>query len=224
MERDLMASITLRWNTVDSIPAGTDPLRYKVFTVDFINDREVEAVTSKTVLLNGSISEDVLGIRRKLKFALRPSEVVANVDFLTAFLRSPFKWVLTNDAGYFFALGTLSAIITVPVVLDESKFSIDVSSFLEGIELITRDIYTIPTPPTGSATEVTNPVVTILTGQLLRFRVYRSDTSGGALTYRGESTGATYTDAGGNHKYYKITTIGIAGESLYSGEFYAGAL
>lgn len=217
-----MATIILLHNTTNTIPTSSDPRGYQSFTVDLLDDRETQLVRNKVDLLNGTTSEDVLGIRRKIRFAIRPADVVSCVDFLTTFARSAYRWILTPDAGKFFNLGTVASPVAVPVVPSEEKISIDVETFVKGVEFLTAGIYAIPSAPTGSATNVTNPVVST-SATALKMRVYRSNSSGGSLSYRGESSSLSYTDSGGSGKFYKITVVGIGGESPYSEEFSPGS-
>ena len=219
-----MPTIRLQYNTTNSAPSSTDPLHSRDIVVDLVNDRTVIEEKEQTVLLNRSISEDILGIRRILHFYLRTTDIPSNIDFLTSFLNAPYKWVLTLDANYYFNLGTVASPVAVPVVTERDEQEISVNLIIEeGIRLVSANIYPRPTAPVSGEFALTNPTGTTVrvTGTMngLKMVVYRSATSGGTLTKRGNSTSLVYDDAASSATwYYKVTSVSIGGESELSPE------
>ncbi|MFA6470137.1 MAG: hypothetical protein WCW35_14675 [Bacteroidota bacterium] len=216
-----MATLILAFNTSNSIPTAGDPLHNRSFTATHIDDLEIVEQSVDYPMLNQSKEKSVLGIYRNAKLFLRPSDIQNNLDFIYAFINSAYRWILTPDSGNYFNLGTIDSPVAVPVQMLNKEQSCNVIELItNGLQVMTKDIYQRPTAPTGSGLVSATTVISIDTNRLLKFRVYRSNSSGGILSYMGESAGVSFTDSGGASNYYKITTIGIGGESEYSAEFY----
>ncbi|KAB2967508.1 hypothetical protein [Zoogloea sp.] len=217
-----MATLWLYYSATNAAPLSTDPIHYRQFTVDYVNDREVEEVRIQHKMVDESIEMDLLGIRRKLHFHLRVPDIKANVEFLTSFLNAPFKWALVPDAGYYFNLGTIASPIPVPVVLDGEALKIDVPGLLEsGIKLKSSEIYQRPSPPTISELGKTDDSVEVtFTGLGLVQKLYRSLTSGGTYVFAESDTDNVILHGGLNPStayYFKGTVVSIGGESELSG-------
>ncbi|MEW6061479.1 MAG: fibronectin type III domain-containing protein [Bacteroidota bacterium] len=219
-----MPTLHLRFNTTNTVPASTDPLHSKSFTVDLANDREVvERSVVHDDMLDWSIAKDIIGLQRTLQVYLRTSDIKNSIDFLTSYFIAPYRWAMIPDAGYYFNLGTIASPTVVPVEFQDGEQQMNVANIAKnGIKLITKETYARPSAPTASVGSPTSSSLTITCNNTkLKFKVYRSATSGGTLTFIGESTGNTYIDTGLNQSttyYYKVTIVTIAGESEYSAE------
>lgn len=215
-----MPTLQLFYNISNTIPATTDPLHYRSYAVDYVDDRKIKEIKVQTKLLNQSVVEDIIGIQRKLTTFLRTSDIKSNIDFLTSFFNSPYKWALVGDVGYYFNAGTLASPVAVPVVSDKSDLQLSVSELSKtGILLITSNVYGRPSAPTAGEIDAidngTNTNITC-TKTKLKMRVYKSDTSGGTYVYIGESTSNTLNHVVTGSKYYKVSAITIGSESELS--------
>jgi len=218
-----MPSLHLRYNISNSLPSQTDALHSRVFTVDFVDDRQIEEVKERTTLLNRTMAEDVLGIRRKLMVYLRTSDVKNNIDFLTSFFNAPYKWALVPDSGYYFNIGTIAAPVAVPVVSDMRDLQVSVPGLSrDGLRLITAAIYTRPSAPVISSSAVTSSDIEVsFTTDSLKYRLFRAATSGGTLVNVATSTSLLALDGGlasVTAYYYKGSVVTIGGESELSAE------
>lgn len=218
-----MATLKLYYNITNSIPASTDPVHYRSFTIDFADDREIEEVKERTALIDRSIAEDILGIRRKLAFHLRTSDVKANIDFLVSFFNAPYKWVLIPDAGYYFNLGTVASPVAVPVVSDMKNIQVSVPGISkDGIRLMTSGIYPRPTAPVISSSAVTPSDIEVsFTTASLKYRLFRAASTGGTFQNVATSTSVLALDQGlasAITYYYKGSVVTIGGESELSAE------
>lgn len=216
-------TIKLYFNTSNSIPVSTDPVHYRSFTIDMANDREFEQIKEQDTLLDKSLSEDIIGIRRKLQFFLRTQDVKENIDFLTSFFNAPYKWALIADTGYYFNVGTPATPIAVPVVSNDKSSEISVPAIVsKGIQLITKNVYPRPSAPVaadwGAADAGLDSSITWTLTDALKINIYRSASSGGTYTFRATDTASPYSDANGAGLYYKITRVTIGGESELSNE------
>jgi hypothetical protein len=222
-----MPTLKLYYNTSNSIPSSSDPIHYRSFTVDFVDDRSVEEIKDSTLLLNKSIAEDIYGIRRKLQTFLRTDDIKNNIDFLTSFYNAPYKWALVGDSGYYYNLGTIASPIAVPVIPDSKEPDISVPGILrEGIKLKTAQIFQRPAAPVaadwGAVDTGADSSISWTLTDSLKINIYRSSSSGGAYSYRMSDTASPYIDSNGAGLYYKITKVTIGGESELSNEEQSG--
>ncbi|NUN71390.1 MAG: fibronectin type III domain-containing protein [Bacteroidetes bacterium] len=218
-----MPTLHLRYNITNVLPAQTDVLHSRVFTVDFVDDRQIEEIKERDLLLNRKFAEDVLGIRRKLMVFLRTADVKNNIDFLTSFFNAPYKWALVPEEGYYFNLGTIAVPVAVPVVSDMRDLQISVPGLIkDGLRLVTAAIYPRPTAPVISSSAVTSSQIEVsFTTSSLKYRLFRAASSGGTLTNVATSTVILALDGGlasGTPYYYKGSVVTIGGESELSPE------
>lgn len=216
-------TIKLYYNISNAIPASTDPVHFRSFTIDMANDREFEQIKEQDTLIDRVISEDLIGIRRKLHFFLRTHDVKGNIDFLTSFFNAPYKWALISDTGYYFNVGTVASPVAVPVISNEKSIEISVSSIVNnGILLFTKNVYARPASPVISELGVTSSEIEVIfTTTSLRYNLYRSPASGGTYALATYSFGNQLLDVGlnnGTTYYYKGTVVTIGGESELSAE------
>ncbi len=218
-----MPTLHLRYNITNSLPSQADALHSRLFTVDFVDDRQIEEVKERDTLLNRTFAEDVLGIRRKLMVFLRTTAVKDNIDFLTSFFNAPYKWALVPESGYYFNLGTNAAPVAVPVVSDMRDLQISVPGLTkDGLRLVTAAIYSRPSAPVISSSAVTSSEIEVsFTTESLKYRLFRAVSSGGTLTNVATSATLLALDGGlasGTPYYYKGSVVTIGGESELSAE------
>ena len=218
-----MPTVKLYYNTINAVPASTDPTHYRIFNVDFVDDREIEELKNKTILIDESVVWDVVGIRRKLIFFLRTIDIKNNIDFLNSYFNAAYIWAVVPDAGYFFNIGTPASPVPVPVYSSSKAINVSVPGLNKGgVELITADVYPRPTAPTLSSGVVTASSVTVVfSGVSLKQNIYRAGSPGGVLSYVNSDTDNYVLDSGLNPSttyYYKGTVVTIGGESELSTE------
>ncbi len=215
-----MANLILGWSDSNSMPASTDPLHYRSFAATSLDDREiVEASVVDDAMLDWSKQKTVLGIYRKLKAHLKTADIVGNRDFFEAFCNSQYRWALVNAGGYYFNEGNYSSPSAVPVQFenaDTQKF--DVPNLIEnGLQFVTKKIYQRSAKPTGSA-EIGGTIYIHLTSTMaLKCNVFGGPI-GGPYIYLGYFVSGYFSDAIG-HAAYKLTVVGMGGESEMSDEF-----
>ena len=226
-----MATLVLAWNTTNSIPSSSgDPLRYKSFTVDFIDFKQIKEISVVHDMLNRSIEKDIIGIQRRLRTFIRPADIIANRDFLESFFSAAYRWALTPDTGHYFNLGTDETPVMVPVQFEDEEAKIDVPGLIEdGLTVISKDVYQKPPAQTTAdftCVAMTNGYTVYCDSDTVKCKVYDATSTGGALTYRGEASEMNsgsievpiFVGAGGVTRYVKIVIVTIGGESLYSAE------